>query len=157
MRHSVVPMTELTPQAATDFVHAAVPAIGKLGVEVAAIEPGSVTLRLPFEPNRNHMGTLYAGALFALAELPGGLLPLAVLDPASYTPIVTRVEIDFLAAARSDVTLTAHLSVQRLQELAREADAEGGAGFTLDLHGEDAGGRTVLRSHADYLLRSNRR
>ena len=150
-------MTELTPHAATDFVHAAVPAIGRLGVEVVDIAPGSVTLRLPFEPNRNHMGTLYAGALFALAELPGGLLPLAVLDPAAYTPIVTRVEIDFLAAARSDVTLRAQLSAQRLAELARTADAEGRAVFTLDLEGGDADGRTVLRSRADYLLRANRR
>jgi acyl-coenzyme A thioesterase PaaI-like protein len=149
-------MTELTAQDATRFVHAAVPAIGKFGVEVVEIAPGSVTLRLPFEPNHNHMGTLYAGALFALAELPGGLLPLAVLDAAAYTPIVTRVEIDFLAAARSDVTLTAHLSPERLRELAREADADGRAGFTLDLRGVDAGGRTVLRSHAEYLLRRNR-
>ena len=62
-------MTQITPQMATDFVHQVVPAIGRLGVTVEAVAPGSVTLRVPIEGNANHMGTMYAGALFALAEL----------------------------------------------------------------------------------------
>ena len=63
-------MTQITPQMATDFVHQVVPAIGRLGVTVEAVAPGSVTLRVPIEGNANHMGTMYAGALFALAEAP---------------------------------------------------------------------------------------
>ncbi len=149
-------MTEFTPQVATDFVHHAVPAIGRLGVVVDAISPGAVELRVPIEGNANHMGTMYAGALFALAELPGGLLPLAVLPPGRYTPIVTGIEIQFLAAARTDVTLTARMEPAELRALGDRVDAEGRADFTLDLVGQDATGRTVVASTAHYQLRPNR-
>ena len=75
---------------------------------VEAIGPGFVRLRMPLEPNRNHIGTMYAGALFAIAELPGGILPLSVLQ-GTVMPIVTNVDITFRRAARSDVTLEARL------------------------------------------------
>jgi acyl-coenzyme A thioesterase PaaI-like protein len=149
-------MTEFTPQMATEFVHHAVPAIGRLGVVVEAISPGAVDLRLPIEGNANHMGTMYAGALFALAELPGGLIPLAVLEPGRYTPIVTALEIQFLAAARTDVTLSARMEPHDLQALGEQVDAEGRADFTLELVGQDAAGRTVVTSTGHYQLRPNR-
>jgi acyl-coenzyme A thioesterase PaaI-like protein len=99
---------------------------------------------------------MYAGALFALAELPGGLIPLAVLEPGRYTPIVTALEITFLAAARTDVTLSARMDPEDLRTLAAQVDAEGQADFTLDLAGQDAKGRTVISSTGHYQLRPNR-
>ena len=149
-------MTAFTPTMATRFVHQAVPAIGRLGVVVEEISPGGVVLRVPIEGNANHLGTMYAGALFALAELPGGLLPLAALEPGRYTPIVTGVEVRFVAAARTDVTLSARMESSELTEIARRVDADGRAEFTLDLHGEDTNGRTVITSRAHYLLLPNR-
>jgi acyl-coenzyme A thioesterase PaaI-like protein len=149
-------MTEFTAQMATDFVHQAVPAIGRLGVVVEAISPGSVDLRVPIDGNANHMGTMYAGALFALAELPGGLIPLAVLEPGRYTPIVTALEIQFLAAARTDVVLSARMDPKDLRALGAQVDAEGRADFTLELVGRDAAGRTVVTSTGHYQLRPNR-
>ena len=149
-------MSSFTPGMATEFVHQAVPALGRLGVVVEELAPGRVVLRVPIEGNSNHMGTMYAGALFALAELPGGLIPLAVLEPGRYTPIVTGMEIQFVAAARTDVTLSARMDPEALAELARRVDAEGQAEFTLELHGEDANGRTVVTSRAHYQLRPNR-
>jgi CubicO group peptidase (beta-lactamase class C family) len=106
--------------------------------------------------NGNHFGTMYAGALFGLCELPGGLIPLGVLDPTKYTPIVTRVDIRFLAAARTDVTLVATVDAEQMQALGEQVDREGRAEFTLELHGEDADGRTVVSSTAYYQLRPNR-
>ena len=143
---------QITPEQATQFVHQTVPAIGRLGVVVDEIGPGSVRLRVPIEGNGNHFGTMYAGALFGLCELPGGLIPLGVLDPTKYTP----VDIRFLAAARSDVTLVASIDAEAMRALGEQADLEGRAEFTLDLHGEDADGRTVVSSTAYYQLRPNR-
>ncbi|HSO05315.1 MAG TPA: DUF4442 domain-containing protein, partial [Candidatus Limnocylindrales bacterium] len=94
--------------------------------------------------------------LFALAELPGGLIPLAVLAPGRYTPIVTALEIQFLAAARTDVTLSARMDPQELRALGDQVDAEGRADFTLELVGTDANGRTVITSTGHYQLRPNR-
>lgn len=147
---------EITPQQATEFVHATVPAIGRLGVSVEAMGPGWVELRVPLEGNANHFGTMYAGALFGLTELPGGLLPLMVLDPTKYTPIVTGVDIRFVAAARSDIKLTARMDPEELAALARTADTEGSAEFTLELEGTDENGRVVVRSTGVYQLRPSR-
>ena len=149
-------MTQFTPQTATDFVHRTVPVIGRLGLVVETISPGMVKLRVPIEGNANHMGTMYAGALFALVELPGGLIPLGVLDPASYTPIVTDIEIKFVAPARTDVTLSAQMDPDELRELAARVDLDGRALFTLEQQAEDANGRTVITSRAHYQLRPNR-
>ena len=146
----------ITPEQATQFVHQVVPAIGRLGVVVEAIGPGSVDLRVPIEGNANHMGTMYAGALFAVVELPGGLLPLAVLDPTKYTPIVTGVDIRFLAAARSDVRLSARMEPDELRALGTQVDETGRADFTLELEGTDVDGRLVVTSTAYYQLRPNR-
>jgi hypothetical protein len=79
-----------------------------------------------------------------------------VLDPTKYTPIVTRVDIRFLAAARSDVTLVASIDAEAMRALGEQVEREGRAEFTLDLHGEDADGRTVVSSTAYYQLRPNR-
>ncbi len=146
---------EITPEQATEFVHQTVPAIGRLGVRVEAFGPGSVDLVVPIEGNSNHFGTMYAGAMFGLAELPGGLLPLAVLG-GDYTPIVTGVDIRFTAAARSDVRLSARIEPDDLRRLAAQADAEGKSEFVLELTGQDADGRTVVESTATYQLRPRR-
>lgn len=146
---------DITAEQATDFVHQTVPAIGRLGVRVEAFGPGWVDLVVPIEGNANHFGTMYAGAMFGLAELPGGLLPLAVLG-GDYTPIVTAVEIRFTAAARSDVRLSARLEPDHLKALAEQADAQGKAEFVLELTGTDDSGRTVVESRATYQLRPRR-
>ncbi len=146
---------EITPQQATEFAHATIPAIGRLGVRVERLGPGEVELVVPIEGNGNHFGTMYAGALFSLVEMPGGFLPLSVLGP-QFTPIVTRVDIRFLAAARTDVRLVAQIAPEELQRLADEATREGKAEFTLDLNGQDENGRTVVECIAYYQLRPSR-
>jgi acyl-coenzyme A thioesterase PaaI-like protein len=146
---------DITPQQATEFTHATIPAIGRMGVRVEKIGPGSVELVVPIEGNGNHFGTMYAGALFSLVEMPGGFLPLSVLGP-QFTPIVTRVDIRFMAAARTDVRLKAEIEPDELQRLAERATAEGKAEFTLDLSGQDADGRTVVECTAYYQLRPSR-
>lgn len=146
---------EITPQQATEFTHATIPAIGRMGVRVEALGPGWVDLLVPVEGNTNHFGTMYAGALFSLVEMPGGFLPLSVLG-ANYTPIVTRVDIHFTAAARTDVTMHAEIAPEELQRLAAEATEHGKAEFTLELRAQDANGRTVVECTAYYQLRPAR-
>ena len=51
-----------------------IPFLGRTEIVVDHAERGFVRLRMPFEPNVNHVGMMYAGALFTLAEVPGGHL-----------------------------------------------------------------------------------
>ncbi len=149
-------MDELTPEALTQVMHATIPALGRLGIVADAAGPGSVTLRVPIQGNANHFGTMYAGALFAVVEVPGGLLPLAVVGPA-YTPIVTDLSVQFLAPARTDVTVEARMDPAEVRGLAATADQAGSADFVLDLEARDESGRTVLTSQGRYQLRPTRR
>lgn len=152
---TTVSSMDITPQQATEFTHATIPAIGRMGVRVENLGPGWVDLVVPIEGNGNHFGTMYAGALFSLVEMPGGFLPLSVLG-AAFTPIVTRVDIRFMAAARTDVRLHASIEPEELQRLAAQATEAGKAEFTLDLSGIDESGKTVVECTAYYQLRPAR-
>src|SRR3546814_5417956 len=69
-----------------------IPFIGRSGLRVLELPRGYVRCQMPFAGNGNHVGTMYAGAPFTLAELPGGALFLASFDIARYYPIVERSE-----------------------------------------------------------------
>ena len=142
----------ITAEEATALVQAAVPALGRSGLTVDEIGPGHVRLRLPLEGNSNHLGTMYAGALFAIAELPGGLLPLTVLA-GGLAPIVTEVTIEFVRPARGPVFLTASMDPVQIQALAEVALATGRAEFVLHLQVTDEDGQVVAVSRGTYQLR----
>lgn len=142
----------LNPDQATAFVHEAVPALARYGLRVTRLEPGRAELSMPFEGNGNHMGTMYAGALFAVAELPGGLLPMS-LAPEGVVPVMKELTIRFLRPATSAVTVTAELAPERVLELAEQARTTGRAEFTLDLSVIDAAGTTVAATTGHYQLR----
>ncbi|MEP1267704.1 MAG: DUF4442 domain-containing protein, partial [Marinobacter sp.] len=69
---------------------------------VEEIRPGFVKARIRLKGNKNHFGSLYAGAYFLVAEIPGGVLTLFDLGPA-YTPILKEMTLQFLQPANSDV------------------------------------------------------
>jgi thioesterase domain-containing protein len=142
----------ISAEEATAFVHDAVPALQRFGLRVQDLQPGKVRLSMPFEGNRNHMGTMYAGALFAIAELPGGLLPMSLV-PEGVVPIMKELTIRFLSPARGDVWLTAQIDPAELQRLIDQARTEGRAEFTLDLHVTDSDGRAIAASTGNYQLR----
>ncbi len=150
-------MDELTAAAATRLLHETIPAVGRLGIVVDRVDRGEVELRVPIEGNANHIGTMYAGALFALAELPGGLIPVSLLGPIRFSPIVTDMQVRFLAPARTDVTLVARIDPEEMVALADRAAQVGFAEFVLLLEGRDASGRTVIMTRGTYQLRPVRR
>jgi acyl-coenzyme A thioesterase PaaI-like protein len=54
-----------------------VPILEAMGIRVVEVRPGFAAAELPPEPNVNHFGVTYAGSLFSVAEMLGGLLALA--------------------------------------------------------------------------------
>lgn len=135
------------------LVHRSVPALGRLGVQVVAVGPGSVTLVMPFEGNSNHVGTMYAGALFAIAELPAGILPETVPGPAGVVPIAESAEVRFLRPARSDVTVHVAVDPELLRSLLQTAAERGRADLELRVSVRDAHGTEVATAVTRTLLR----
>ena len=95
---------------------------------VEEIRPGFVKARIRLKGNKNHFGSLYAGAYFLVAEIPGGVLTLFDLGPA-YTPILKEMTLQFLQPANSDVFVEFSLDAATVEAIKAEADATGRAAF----------------------------
>ena len=99
-----------------------------------------------------HFGSLYAGAYFLVAEIPGGVLTLFDLGPA-YTPILKEMPLQFLQPANSDVFVEFSLDAATVEAIKAEADATGRAAFELEGTLYDSDGHHVATSMAHYRVR----
>lgn len=128
--------------------------VKRTGLKAEVLEAGHVRLRMPLKGNQNHIHNMYAGALFTVAELPGGVLMMTSFDARRFYPIVKEAGLRFLRPAASDVTVDARLSEDEIQRIGEEATTNGKADFVLDLQLKDENGDVVAESHAVYQLRS---
>lgn len=119
---------------------------------VDEVRPGYVRASIRLKGNKNHFGSLYAGAYFLVAEIPGGVLTLFDLGPA-YTPILKEMTLQFLLPANSDVTVEFTLSPEEVAGILADADATGRAKFTLEGQLRDIDGNHVATSIAHYRIR----
>ena len=77
-------MTEKEKTFIKKSVETGIPFCERAGIELVECETGYVKMRMPFEPNINHVSMMYAGALFTLAEVPGGALFMTAFDGKKY-------------------------------------------------------------------------
>ena len=135
----------------------AIPFVKRSGVKIEKLEAGHVVCRMPLRGNVNHIGCMYAGALFTLAEFPGGPLMLATYGLSRFVPIVTALDMEFVRVAKTDITIELSLPEADISKIEAETLANGKAEFVL--HGElrDSHGEVVARSRAVYQMRPKRR
>jgi len=139
----------------TESTRASVPMAEQTGVRVVEAERGRVKLVMPFEGNQNHIGTMYAGALFALAEFPGGTLFSTTFDASLYYPIVKGVEIQFRRFAATDISVEASMTEEQAAAVAAAADEHGKADYDLEMELVDTDGNVVAISTNHYQLRAH--
>lgn len=128
--------------------------VGRTGVKVLAMEPGYVKMTMPLEPNLNHVGTMYAGALFTLAELPGGAIFLTTFDVGKFYPIIKGMDIKFVKPATTDVTVEVHLDLNEAAKIQEKANEAGKADYDWECELKDANGQVVCVTSNRYQLRS---
>ncbi|WP_111496198.1 DUF4442 domain-containing protein [Marinobacter bohaiensis] len=134
------------------LVGMAIPFAPRNRFRVEEVRPGYVRASIAIKGNRNHFGSLYAGAYFLVAEIPGGVLTLFDLGP-DYVPILKEMTLEFLEPANSDVTIELHMDGKTRERIRQEADETGRAAFTLEGIMRDRTGSDVARSLAQYRLR----
>lgn len=134
-----------------------IPFAERAGIDLLEFERGHVKMKIPFEGNQNHVGMMYAGALFTLAEIPGGALFMSAFDMSKFFPIVTEMNIKYLKPAMTDITVEASLSEEEIARITEEAEANGKAKFVLDLELKDANNEVVSITSATYQARSHQR
>jgi thioesterase domain-containing protein len=145
---------EFTPEAVKELVEKKIAFVERMGLKVLELIPGYVKLMAPLLGNENHIGSMYAGALFTLAEIPGGALILTTFDPTKCYPLIKELTIKFLRPAGSDITTEISLSQEEVERIIRELSDRGKAEFVL--HGElkDVSGTVVAESRGLYQVRS---
>ena len=127
--------------------------VKRSGLKAEVIEPGFVRLRMPLEGNQNHIGTMYAGALFTLAEIPGGALFMTSFDVQRFFPIVKEMNLRFRRPATGDILVEARMSAEQIAEISTQAAEDGKADYRLDLELTDSSGEIVAISKGLYQMR----
>jgi len=135
----------------------AVPFAERAGVDLVEFERGRVKMKIPFQGNQNHIGIMYAGALFTVAEIPGGALFMSAFDMSKCYPILADLSIKFVKPATTDVYVEARLSEEDIARVNAELESLGKSNYVLDLALMDTAGTVVATTHATYQARLHKR
>ena len=131
----------------------AFPFVERCGVETLEVDRGYCRMRMPLAPNHNHVGTMYAGALYTLAELPGGVIYMTSFDTSRFYPIVKDMQIRFRRPATTDIEVEVRISEEEVQRVQAEAEANGKCDFAWDTELKDSHGEVVATTRNLYQLR----
>jgi len=129
------------------------PFIKRLGVTVLEAAPGTVTLKLPLAGNENHLGIIYAGSLFSLAELTGGAISLSTFDVEKFYPVAKELSIRYWKPATSDVTVKVTLAPEELGRMKQEVETTGKTEFIVEPQLTAETGVVVATTKATYQIR----
>ena len=120
-----------------------VDAIKRTGMKIVGLRDRYCKMLMPLEGNTNHVGMMYAGSLFTIGEIPGGLIVLASYGFDKYVPIVKEVSIRYKNPAKTDVTLELEWTKEYAEALEKQVLENGKADFTLEMEIKDGGGEVV--------------
>jgi len=127
--------------------------IERAGIKALELKPGYVKLGAPLKGNENHIGTMYAGALFTAAEMPVGAIYLTTFDVYKYYPVVKEMTIQYRKLAKTDVTVELSLTDEQVAGIQSETDETGKSEFTVQVDVKDESGEVVAVGKGIYQLR----
>jgi len=146
---------QLSNEAIQKYVESGIAFVQRAGITALELKPRYVKLKAPLEGNVNHIGSMYAGALFTLAEMPGGALFLTTFDVSKFYPIIKEMNIRFKALAKTDVTIELSFTEDEVERIESEALENGKADYILEGEIKDETGQVVAVSRGIYQLRAH--
>jgi len=88
--------TNTTLAAFNQEIRAKIPVVAALGIEFTQFAPNQVKLKVQFEPNRNHVNTVFGGSLYSACALACYGLFRAMAESSGFTE-------DFLVIQEGDI------------------------------------------------------
>ena len=146
-------MIEQRYKVIADYCANGIPAIKRTGLTIVDMSERYVKIKMPLEGNANHIGMMYAGSLFSIGEISGGVIHGASFDTEKYVPIVKEVSIRFRRPALTDVTLEVTITKEEADRIQKEAGEKGKADFVLALEIKDASGEVVSIVNGTWQIR----
>ncbi|MCL6270467.1 DUF4442 domain-containing protein [Sansalvadorimonas sp. 2012CJ34-2] len=128
--------------------------VKRSGLKLLEARSGYVKCLMPMTGNENHMGTMYAGALYTLAEIPGGVIAFASFGVGKYVPLLKSSTIKFLKPAKGDITYGVSLGEQEVLRVIEEAKEKGKSDFVLEGELKDSSGIVVAVYTGVYQIRA---
>ncbi|ACL06200.1 conserved hypothetical protein [Desulfatibacillum aliphaticivorans] len=127
--------------------------VKRMGLKVVDLKRGYCKLSAPIKGNENHIGTMYAGALFTLAEIPGGALSWSSFDLNKFFPIIKEMSISYRRPVTSDAYVEISISEDEIARIEEEASTKGKSDFILEGEIKDESGQVTALSKGLYQLR----
>ena len=149
----------LTPVLKRWFVERGVPLNRTIGLRVdhVAFDSSQVVLRLPARrANLNPAGTVHGAAIAALAETVHGVAVLWQFSPANHVMVTRALRMEFLAPGKGTLFVEFALNESVRSFIATELARRGRCELQLESEVTDAGGKTVARLAASYVVRLRR-
>ncbi len=112
--------------------------------------PNILRVAMPLQGNKNHLGGVYAGAIFSLVEFPFGMLCVSKFGMHEIVPVVGEVTIRFLAPANSELVVELMVSDEEWNEIERETKLHGKYKVVKELVVRDAHGKVNTIAKATY-------
>jgi len=131
-----------------------VPFNAMIGLELAGLEGGRCTVRLPdAEKLKNHLGTQHAAALFAAGGAASGGALVGALGQrlAFLRPVVTEASIRYRRPARGPIAATGAVACP-VAQIRQELQATGKSAFTIDVELTDDAGTIVAELSVRWQL-----
>ena len=152
MSHQLDECEEALVDAANRYLAHAVPRIVELDIRVIEMRPDRMVTHAPLSTNGNHLGSMYAGTLFGMAELMGGMILMPSIDFDTHLPTVKDLTIRYRRPARSDITATALLDPATLARIRADAEVHGRAEYPIEATLTDVDGNVVATTSGTYVL-----
>jgi len=123
-----------------------------MGLRVLEQSPNVLKIAMPADGNRNHLGGVYAGAIFTLAEFPFGIMCISRFGMQEIVPVVGEVTIRFLAPASGDLFVELTIPDQEWDEIERETKAHGKFKIVKEIEVKDDTGKVNTIMKATYFM-----
>ena len=124
-----------------------------LGLEVAAADTGFLVSLPGSERYTNHLGTVHASALLAVAEAGSGMfLGRHFGDATGYFPVVRRLRAKFHKPARGRISARASAEPAKMERVAAELAAKGRVFVEVSVEVVDESGAVALSAEVEWFI-----
>ncbi len=126
--------------------------LNQAGLQVERMERRHVVNRLPVEPSHmNHVGIVYAGSYFMLAEATGASL-IKCTYGSKYVAIIKNAALDYLRPAKTDLVVDIAMTEEEAKLRIAYVEEHGKGQYPLDIPVRDADGALCANVHITYYL-----
>ncbi|MDD5224376.1 MAG: YiiD C-terminal domain-containing protein [bacterium] len=133
-----------------------IPVVRSSGFAVEKLKEREITVSMPMGPNTNHVGIMYAGSLFTLIEVAGGVLFSATYPAGVYTLITKGISIRYVKPSMTKTYCHLTISKEEAEAKIKPVDERGRGNWIIDVTAVDENEVEVCRANCNYYALTNK-